>query len=108
MAEDLPSQDDLIAGNRRFMERFAWGGLHAPPIRRLAVLACMDSRYAAQTVLGLEQGNAHVLRNAGGRATDDAIRSLVLSAHALGTRGCVVIHHTKCGLSGERESPARG
>src|SRR5690606_4007701 len=77
---------------------FQFGGLQVRPRRRMAILTCMDSRYTAQGVLGVHLGDAHVVRNAGGRVTDDVIRSLVLSAHALGTRGCVVIHHTNCGL----------
>lgn len=95
----LPTREELIEANRNWAnESFSWGGLDVRPRRQLAILTCMDSRYAAQPPLGMDQGNAHVIRNAGGRATDDAIRSLVLSAHALGTRGCIVIHHTKCGL----------
>ncbi|MPZ98041.1 MAG: carbonic anhydrase [Dehalococcoidia bacterium] len=80
------------------MEQFHAGDLVVRPRRRLSVLTCMDSRYTAQGVLGLALGDAHIIRNAGGRVTDDAIRSLVLSAHLLGTRGCVVIHHADCGL----------
>ena len=90
----------FVDANRAWMKSFAWGGLDVRPKQRLAVLTCMDSRYTAQGILGLELGDAHVIRNAGGRVTDDAIRSLVLSAHALGTRGCVLIHHSKCGLYG--------
>ncbi len=108
MADDVPTRDELIAGNERWRSSFAWGGLDVHPKRHLAVLTCMDSRYAAQPPLGMDQGSAHVIRNAGGRVTDDAIRSLVLSAHALGTRGCVVIHHTKCGLYGATNEGLRG
>src|SRR5690606_14804487 len=68
------------------------------PRRHLSILTCMDSRYTAQGILGMQLGDTHVVRNAGGRVTDDAIRSLVLSAHVLGTRGCVIVHHTRCGL----------
>lgn len=106
MAE-LPTTEELLEGNRRWREGFSWGGLDVRPQRRLAVLTCMDSRYAAQPPLGMDQGSAHIVRNAGGRATDDAIRSLVLSAHALGTRGCIVIHHTKCGLHGTSDEQLR-
>ena len=88
----------FLAGNREWMREFQFGGLEVRPRRRMAILTCMDSRYTAQGVLGVHLGDTHVVRNAGGRVTDDAIRSLVLSAHALGTRGCVIIHHTNCGL----------
>ena len=89
-----------MEANQRWQAAFNWGGLDVRPRMRLAILTCMDSRYTAQGIIGVSLGDAHVIRNAGGRVTDDAIRSLVLSAHALGTRGCVVIHHTKCGLYG--------
>lgn len=98
MADELPTLDELLAGNERWRASFPWGGLDVRPKSHLAILTCMDSRYAAQPTIGMDQGNAHVIRNAGGRVTDDAVRSLLLSAHALGTRGCIVIHHTKCGL----------
>lgn len=88
----------FIAANAEWVRDFSWGGLAVRPSRQMTILTCMDSRYTAQGVLGVALGEAHVIRNAGGRATDDAIRSLVLSAHALGTRGCVLIHHTNCGL----------
>jgi carbonic anhydrase len=70
------------------------------PVRHLVVLTCMDARLDLFRSLGLEVGDAHILRNAGGRASDDAIRSLVVSAHLLGTREIGVIHHTNCGLEG--------
>lgn len=88
----------FLDANQQWVREFPWGGLDVRPSRQMAILTCMDSRYTAQGVLGVALGEAHVIRNAGGRVTDDAIRSLVLSAHALGTRGCVVIHHTNCGL----------
>lgn len=101
MPDDTPPVLDpaaFLAANEEWVREFAFGGLDVRPRRRMAILTCMDSRYTAQGVLGVALGDAHVIRNAGGRVTDDAIRSLVLSAHALGTRGCVVIHHTNCGL----------
>ena len=70
------------------------------PSRRLVVLACMDARLDLLAALGLEVGDAHILRNAGGRVTDDVLRSLVVSTHLLGTREIAVIHHTGCGLEG--------
>lgn len=93
-------QDELLANNARYAAEFSGGTLRLRPLRQIAILTCMDSRYTAQGVLGLQLGDSHVIRNAGGRASDDAIRSLVLSSTALGTRHCVVIHHTDCGLLG--------
>lgn len=92
--------DELLANNARYAAEFSAGALRVRPLRQIAILTCMDSRYTAQGVLGLRLGDSHVIRNAGGRASDDAIRSLVLSSTALGTRWCVVIHHTDCGLLG--------
>ncbi len=92
--------DELLANNARYAAEFSAGALRIRPLRQIAILTCMDSRYTAQGVLGLSLGDSHVIRNAGGRASDDAIRSLVLSSTALGTRWCVVIHHTDCGLLG--------
>ncbi|MDA1061923.1 MAG: carbonic anhydrase [Chloroflexi bacterium] len=94
---------DLLRGNTRHVERFDASELQVRPRRRLAVLTCMDSRYTGQGVLGLALGDAHVIRNAGGRVTDDVIRSLALSAALLGTNACVVVHHTDCGLLGRSD-----
>lgn len=88
----------FLEANAEWVGGFSGSTLEVRPRRRMAILTCMDSRYTAQGVLGVALGDAHVIRNAGGRVTDDVIRSLVLSAHALGTRGCVVIHHSNCGL----------
>ena len=90
--------DELMANNARYAAEFSAGGLRVRPVRQIAILTCMDSRFTAQGVLGMQLGDAHVIRNAGGRASADAIRSLVLSSTVLGTRWCVVIHHTNCGL----------
>lgn len=92
--------DELMTNNARYAAEFSAGALRVRPLRQIAILTCMDSRFTAQGVLGMQLGDAHVIRNAGGRASDDAIRSLVLSSTALGTRWCVVIHHTDCGLLG--------
>ena len=92
--------DELLASNARYAAEFSAGALRIRPLRQIAILTCMDSRFTAQGVLGMQLGDAHVIRNAGGRASDDAIRSLVLSSTALGTHSCVVIHHTDCGLLG--------
>lgn len=88
---------ELLAANERYAERFDKEDLPSPPARRVAILTCMDSRLLPAEFLGLEEGDAHVIRNAGGRASDDALRSLILSYKLLGTREFVVIHHTDCG-----------
>ena len=90
--------DDFLAGNERFASSFDRGGLPTPPARHVAVLTCMDARLHPEAFLGLDFGDAHVIRNAGGRASDDAIRSLVISQRLLGTDEVVVIHHTDCGM----------
>ncbi len=100
--------DDLLRANERYVEeQFNAADLQVRPLRHLAILTCMDSRYTAQGVMGLALGDAHVIRNAGGRVTEDAIRSLVLSAALLGTRACVVIHHSDCGLFGQSDEELR-
>lgn len=90
--------DELLAANRRFAESSADGRLPVEPSRKLAVVTCMDSRLDVFAALGLGDGEAHVLRNAGGVITDDVIRSLALSQRRLGTREVMLIHHTDCGL----------
>lgn len=92
--------DAILDSAREYATRFKTDDLTAAPIRRLVVLTCMDARLDLFRLLGLAIGDAHLLRNAGGRATDDAIRSMVLSSHWLGTREFVVVHHTGCGLHG--------
>ena len=99
--------DDLLAANLRYAQHFDASELQIRPLRRLAILTCMDSRFTAQGVMGLDLGDAHVIRNAGGRVTEDAIRSLVLSAALLGTHACVVIHHTNCGLFDKSDEELR-
>jgi carbonic anhydrase len=95
---------DLLRAKAQHVARFDESELHVRPRRALAIPTCMDSRYTAQGVTGLALGDAHVIRNAGGRATEDAIRSLTLSAAILGTRACAVIHHTDCGLLGRSDA----
>lgn len=87
----------FVKANERYAASFKKGSLPMPPARRVAVLACMDARLDPARILGLEEGDAHVVRNAGGRAAD-ALRSLVISQELLGTREVVVIHHTDCGM----------
>jgi len=84
--------------NRDYAAHFHDPSLPTQPSRKLAILTCMDSRIDVFQMAGLHLGEAHIIRNAGGRATDDAIRSLLISHHMLGTNGFVVIHHTRCGL----------
>jgi carbonic anhydrase len=87
----------FLKANERYAASFTKGHLPMPPSRHVAVVACMDARLDPARVLGLEEGDAHVIRNAGGRAAD-AIRSLVISQQLLGTREIVVVHHTDCGM----------
>jgi len=93
-----PSVDELLEANAGFAETFADADLHVEPTRRLAVVACMDSRMDMFRILGLKHGEAHVIRNAGGVITDDVIRSLCLSQRYLDTREIILVHHTDCGL----------
>src|SRR5918996_3272136 len=89
----------LLEANRSFAESFDKGDLQIPPSRGVLVLTCIDARIDPARALGLEIGDAHVLRNAGGRATDDTIRSATISSWLLGTREFLVIHHTDCGMT---------
>ncbi len=93
-----PNTDELLERNRTFAAGFHDGDLQVAPLRNLAVVACMDSRMDLFELLGLENGEAHIIRNAGGVVTDDVIRSLCLSQRLLGTREIVLVHHTNCGL----------
>ncbi len=88
----------FLEANERYAATFTKGDLAMPPARRVAILTCMDARLDPAKFLGLEEGDAHVIRNAGGRATADALRSLIISQQLLGTREIVVIHHTDCGM----------
>ena len=90
--------DTMLEANELYAKGFDQGGLAMPPARSVAVVACMDARLHPERFLGLKVGDAHVIRNAGGRASDDAIRSLIISSRLLGTREFVVIHHTDCGM----------
>ena len=90
--------DDILENNVRYAESFDKGSLPLPPARNLAVVACMDARLDTHKLLGLEEGDAHVIRNAGGVISDDVIRSLTISQRLLGTREVILIHHTDCGM----------
>jgi carbonic anhydrase len=88
----------VVEANQRFAASFDKGELEIPPARNVAVLTCIDARIDPARALGFDIGDAHVIRNAGGRATDDAVRSLLISSWLLGTREFLVIHHTDCGM----------
>jgi carbonic anhydrase len=90
--------DTLVENSRRYEEGFDKGDLPLPPGKKVAVLACMDARLNPYGLLGLEEGDAHVIRNAGGVVDDDAIRSLSISQNLLGTEEIVLVHHTDCGM----------
>jgi carbonic anhydrase len=90
--------DELLQNNAAYASGFQAGDLPMPPAKQVAVLACMDARINPYGALGLREGDAHVIRNAGGVVTDDAIRSLAISQRLLGTREIILIHHTDCGM----------
>jgi carbonic anhydrase len=94
----MTATDDLIANNATYAEAFDHPGLAVAPARKLAVVACMDSRLDLFGALGLELGEVHMIRNAGGVVTDDVVRSLVISQRTLGTEEVLVLQHTDCGL----------
>jgi carbonic anhydrase len=94
----MTTTDQLIANDDAYAASFTKGALPLPPARRTAVLACMDARLDPARILGLEEGDAHVIRNAGGVVSDDAIRSLAISQNLLGTEEIILIHHTDCGM----------
>ena len=94
----MSATDDLLANAARYAESFDRGDLPLPPAKGVAVVACMDARLNVYGLLGLHEGDAHVIRNAGGVVTDDEIRSLSISQHLLGTDEIVLIHHTGCGM----------
>ena len=90
--------DELVRNNQTYAGSFKKGDLPLPPAKHVAVLACMDARLDVHKILGLQEGDAHIIRNAGGAATDDAIRSLAISQRLLGTKEIILIHHTDCGM----------
>lgn len=90
--------DQILRSNEKYSNDFKYGMLSSSPARKLAVLACMDTRINVENVLGLSVGEAHIIRNAGGIATDDAVRSLIISHELLGTKDFIVLNHTDCGL----------
>jgi carbonic anhydrase len=94
----MSAVDELLENARGYAERFAGAELPLPPGKRLAIVACMDARLNPYGLLGLREGDAHVIRNAGGAVTDDVIRSLAISQRLLGTEEIMLIHHTGCGM----------
>jgi carbonic anhydrase len=100
--------EEVLAANAAYAADFDKGDLPMPPGRRFAILTCMDARLDPAKYAGLSEGDAHVIRNAGGRASDDAIRSLVISYKLLGTREWFVIHHTNCGMETFTDEVMRG
>src|SRR5256885_4897395 len=96
--DPMSSTDDVLANNEGYAASFDKADLPLPPGRKLAVVACMDARLNVYGALGLQEGDAHVIRNAGGVVSDDVIRSLAISQRLLGTEEIVLIHHTDCGM----------
>jgi carbonic anhydrase len=94
----MSTTDEVLGNAEQYASSFDKGDLPMPPARKLAVVACMDARLIPTRVLGLEEGDAHVIRNAGGVVTDDTIRSLAISQRLLGTEEIILIHHTDCGM----------
>jgi carbonic anhydrase len=90
--------NQYLENNQKYAEQFKLGHLPMPPARKLAVLACMDARLTVEQFLGLNTGDAHIIRNAGGIASEDAVRSLIISHHLLGTEEFIVVNHTDCGM----------
>jgi carbonic anhydrase len=94
----MSTTDELLRNNEAYAQGFDQGGLPTPPAKKIAVVTCMDARLSPYVMLGLSEGDAHVIRNAGGVVTDDEIRSLAISQRLLGTEEIMVIHHTDCGM----------
>lgn len=94
----MSTTDELLDNARRYAARFDRGDLPRPPARKVAIVTCMDARINPYALLGLEEGDAHIIRNAGGLITDDEVRSLAISQSMLGTEEIVLIHHTDCSL----------
>ena len=90
--------DEFLANNETYASKFSKGSLPMPPAKQIAAVVCMDARLETGALLGLAEGDAHVIRNAGGVVTDDVIRSLTISQRLLGTREVMLIHHTDCGM----------
>jgi carbonic anhydrase len=96
--ESMSVIDEVLQNNLKYADQFTLGHLPMPPARKLAVLACMDARLTVEQFLGLKTGDAHIIRNAGGIASEDALRSLIISHHLLGTQEFIIVNHTDCGM----------
>lgn len=103
----MTATDEFLSNARGYAASFAEGELPMPPAKRVAVIACMDARLNPYGLLGLSEGDAHIIRNAGGVVTEDAIRSLAISQRLLGTEEIVLIHHTDCGMLTFRDDEFR-
>jgi carbonic anhydrase len=99
--------DEILAANAEYARDFKLGQLPIPPARKLAIVACMDARMTIEPMLGLKTGDAHIIRNAGGIVTEDALRSLVISQQLLGTNEVVIINHTDCGMLSFKDDDLR-
>ncbi len=100
--------DELLRNNEEYAEAFDKGDLPIPPAKNIAIVTCMDARLSPYVMLGLEEGDAHVIRNAGGVITNDEIRSLMISQRLLGTREIMLIHHTDCGMLTFEDDEVKG
>lgn len=100
--------EEVLNANKNYVKNFALGHLPMPPARKLAVVACMDARLTVEQVLGLKTGDAHIIRNAGGIVTEDAVRSLLISHYLLGTQEFIIINHTDCGMLTFKDEELRG
>ena len=94
----MSATEEFLVNNESYAENFTKGGKPMPPAKKVSIVACMDARIETGRLLGLEEGDAHVFRNAGGVVTDDVIRSLAISQRLLGTQEIILIHHTDCGM----------
>ncbi len=94
----MPITDDALKANEFYAKNFNQGNLAVPPAKKLAIVACMDARLTIEPMLGLKTGDAHIIRNAGGIVTEDALRSLIISQQLLGTGEVIIINHTECGM----------
>lgn len=94
----MSATDEFLEANKRYANNFTKGDTPMPPAKKAVIVACMDARIETGRLLGLEEGDAHVIRNAGGVVTDDVIRSLAISQRLLGTEEIILVHHTDCGM----------
>ncbi|SRR6266850_1798274 len=100
--------NDALKANSKYSQSFSSGSVPMPPARKLAIVACMDARLILSQILGLKAGDAHMIRNAGGIVTEDALRSLIISHHLLGTQEFMIINHTDCGMLTFKDDELRG